>query len=79
MRTSGKVLMLSLGVLVSCLLSAAGLYEKAETERQERLEVVSDLVNDNINLRKHNEEMEKLLALVPVSVLKKIREEAKLG
>ena len=39
MRTSGKVLMLSLGVLVSCLLSAAGLYEKAETERQERLEL----------------------------------------
>ncbi len=38
MRTSGKVLMLSLGVLVSCLLSAAGLYEKAETERQERLD-----------------------------------------
>lgn len=50
-----------------------------EEERQERLEVVSDLVNDNINLRKHNEEMEKLLALVPVSVLKKIREEAKLS
>ncbi len=48
-----------------------------EEERQERLEVVSDLVNDNMNLRKHNEEMEKLLALVPVSVLKKIREEAK--
>ena len=37
-RMSGKVLMLSLGVLVSCLLSAAGLYEKAETERQERLD-----------------------------------------
>ncbi len=35
---SGKVLMLSLGVLVSCLLSAAGLYERAETERLERLE-----------------------------------------
>lgn len=52
------------------------LYEK---ERQERLEVVSDLVNDNMNLRKHNEEMEKLLALVPVSVLKKIREKAKLA
>ena len=50
-----------------------------EEERQERLEVVSDLVNDNMNLRKHNEEMEKLLALVPVSVLKKIREEAKLA
>ena len=38
MRMSGKVLMLSLGVLVSCLLSAAGLYEKAETQRQERLD-----------------------------------------
>ena len=50
-----------------------------EEERQERLEVVSDLVNDNMNLRKHNEEMEKLLALVPVSVLKKIREEANLA
>lgn len=32
------MLMLSLGVLVSCLLSAAGFYEKAETERQERLD-----------------------------------------
>ena len=38
MRRSGKLLMLSLGVLVSCLLSATGLYERAETERLVRLE-----------------------------------------
>ena len=38
MRMSGKVLMLSLAVLMSCLLSAAGLYEKAEDQRQQRLD-----------------------------------------
>ena len=38
MRMSGKVLMLSLGVLVSCLLSAVGFYEKAETDWQERMD-----------------------------------------
>lgn len=46
-----------------------------EEERQERLEAVAQLVNENMDLRRHNANMEDLLDRVPASVLKQVREE----
>ena len=46
-----------------------------EDEKKHRLEAVSDLMDENLELRKHAKNLEDLLDKVPVSVLKQIQEE----